>query len=262
MYLPQETPVKRSGHYVELIYKKDCKTYVMIDAVIWDYDGTLVDTRQKNLDVTKEIVFHVLSKSYEEFPALLTLENYEKANARSANWRELYSREFLMNEKQTDYAGSLWTKYQLLNTSRLELYRGLQETIIELGKTYSQGIVSLNSHANIRNSLSHNNVQTYFNAIIGYEEVDFAKQKPDPDGLLKCITHLDLHASRGTIVYIGDHETDAHCAINTNQVLGTKRIVSIGALYEKEPAHHNWNYQPDHIALTTGDIKEIIQTII
>ena len=167
-----------------------------------------------------------------------------------------------MNEEQTNYAGSLWTKYQLLNTSRLDLYKGLQETIMELGKTYSQGIVSLNSHANIRKSLSHNNVEKFFNAIIGYEEVDFEKQKPDPYGLLKCITHLNLDASPGTIVYIGDHETDAHCAFNANQVLGKKRVVSIGALYEKEAAHNNWNYQPDHIALTTGHITEIIRTII
>ena len=234
----------------------------MIEAVIWDYDGTLVDTRQKNLDVTKEIVFEVLNKSYEEFPALLNLAEYEKANARSANWRDLYSREFFMNEAQTNYAGSLWTKYQLFNTSKLELYRGLRETIIELGASYLQGIVSLNSHANIRNSLSQNNVESYFNAIIGYEEVDFAKQKPDPDGLLKCITHLDLHTSNGTIVYIGDHETDAHCAFNTNQALGKKRVVSIAALYEKDSTHHNWNYQPDYIASTTGHLTKIIQSII
>ncbi|MEP7373020.1 MAG: HAD family hydrolase [Chitinophagaceae bacterium] len=233
----------------------------MIEAVIWDYDGTLVDTRQKNLDVTKEIVFEVLNKSHEKFPALLNLENYEKANAGSANWRELYSREFLMNEEQTNYAGSLWTKYQLLHTTRLELYLGLREIIRELGNKCQQGIVSLNSHANIRNSLSHNNVEKFFSAVIGYEEVDFSKQKPDPDGLLKCITHLGLQATTGTIVYIGDHETDAHCAFNTNKVLGKKKIVSIGALYEKEQAHGSWNYQPDHIAFTTGQITEIIEAI-
>ena len=74
----------------------------MIEAVIWDYDGTLVDTCQKNLDVTKEIVLDVLSKSYEDFPALLNSENYKKANERAANWREMYSHEFLMNEEQTN----------------------------------------------------------------------------------------------------------------------------------------------------------------
>lgn len=232
----------------------------MVEAVIWDYDGTLVDTRQKNMDVTKEIVFEVLCKRHEEFPALLTLGNYEKANARSANWRELYSREFLMNDEQINYAGSLWTKYQLLHTSRLELYPGLRETIMDLGESYPQGIVSLNSHANIRNSLSHNGVERYFTGIIGYEEVDFAKQKPDPDGLLKCITHLGLYATAGTIIYIGDHETDAHCACNTNQVFGKKKIISIGALYEKDEVHKSWIHQPDHIALTTSHITEIIRS--
>jgi len=232
----------------------------MVEAVIWDYDGTLVDTRQKNLDVTKEIVFEVLCKRHEEFPALLTLGNYEKANARSANWKELYSREFLMNDEQINYAGSLWTKYQLLHTGRLKLYGGLREAIMELGDRYPQGIVSLNSHANIRNSLSHNGVEGYFTAIIGYEEVDFAKQKPDPDGLLKCMTHLNIHNSAGTIIYIGDHESDAHCAFSTNQALGKKRIISIGAFYEKDQTHTNWNYQPDHIALTTCHITEIIRS--
>jgi phosphoglycolate phosphatase-like HAD superfamily hydrolase len=68
----------------------------MIEAVNWDYDGTLVDTRQKNLDVTKEIVWEVLQKNHETFSALQSLENYEKANSRSANWRDLYTYEFSM----------------------------------------------------------------------------------------------------------------------------------------------------------------------
>lgn len=233
----------------------------MIEAVIWDYDGTLVDTRQKNLDVTKEIVFEVLNKSYEEFPALLSLENYAKANSRSANWRDLYAREFLMDEEQTNYAGSLWTKYQVRHNSILELYKGLREIIMELGSSFKQGIVSLNSQANIRKSLLHNNVEHYFNAIVGYEEVDFAKQKPDPDGLVKCISHLSLLTGNGTIVYIGDHETDAHCAFNTNKLLGKKRIISIGAFYEKEALQHDWNFQPDHNASSTAHIKDIIQSI-
>ena len=59
-----------------------------VAAVIWDYDGTLVDTRQKNLAVTREIVWEVLQKSFEEFPALATIENYEQANLASVNWRD------------------------------------------------------------------------------------------------------------------------------------------------------------------------------
>ena len=84
---------------------------------------------------------------------------------------------------------------------------------------------------NTRNSLTHNNAESYFNAIIGYEEVDFLKQKPDPGVLLKCSTHLGLHTMSGTILFIGDYQTDAHCAFNINHSLGWERIVSIGASY-------------------------------
>lgn len=234
----------------------------MIEAVIWDYDGTLVDTRQKNLDVTRLIVWEVLQKNHETFPALQSLENYEKANSRSANWRDLYTNEFSMDKEQSDYAGNLWTKYQLLNTTRLELYKGLREIIIEIAANCQQGIVSLNSYANIRNSLAQNGVEHLFSSVIGYEEVDFSKQKPDPDALLKCITHFNFHDSDGTIIYIGDHETDAHCAYNANQYFGKKKVVSIGALYEKNHLTGNWKHQPDHIAYNTNDIRGILKGIV
>jgi len=234
---------------------------IMIEAVVWDYDGTLVDTRQKNLNVTREIIRNVLKKDYEEFPVLLNLENYEKAHAKCVNWRDLYAGEFQMDDVQTDYAGSLWTKYQLLNTSSVKCYNGLPEVIAGLGNRFRQGIVSLNSLTIISNTLTQNGVHNYFSTIVGYEEVDFSKQKPDPDGLLKCLSHLDLIDKECSIVYIGDHETDAHCAFNTNKILGEKKVISVAALYEKDCATQNWKYQPDHIALNVSDIPEIIEAI-
>jgi len=233
----------------------------MIEAVIWDYDGTLVDTRQKNLNVTRDIIREVLKKNYDEFPVLLNLENYERAHAKSVNWRDLYAYEFQMNDLQTDYAGSLWTKHQLLNTSNVNFYNGLPEIIAGLGSRCRQGIVSLNSLEIISNTLMKSGIRNYFTAIVGYEEVDFSKQKPDPDGLLKCLSHLDLIEKECSIVYIGDHETDAHCVFNTNNILGEKKIISIAALYEKDCGTQNWKYQPDHIAFNVSDIPEIIGAI-
>ena len=233
----------------------------MIEAVIWDYDGTLVDTRQKNLNVTREIIWEVLKKNYEEFPVLLNLENYERAHASCVNWRDLYACEFQMDEVQTDYAGSLWTKFQLLNTSSVNFYNGLAKIIASLGNRYRQGIVSLNSLAIISDTLSQNGVYSYFSTIVGYEEVDFSKQKPDPDGLLKCLSHLNLVEKECSVVYIGDHETDAHCVFNTNKLLGEKKIISVAALYEKDCGIRNWKHQPDYAAFNVSDIPEIIAAL-
>jgi phosphoglycolate phosphatase-like HAD superfamily hydrolase len=38
-----------------------------IKAIIWDYDGTLVDTRYKNLNVTRNIIESIIETDAEEF---------------------------------------------------------------------------------------------------------------------------------------------------------------------------------------------------
>ena len=54
-----------------------------LKAVIWDYDGTLVDSRQKNLSVTRKIVEKITNRSADEFPMLTDLEKYHRATMES-----------------------------------------------------------------------------------------------------------------------------------------------------------------------------------
>ena len=64
----------------------------MLDAILWDYDGTLADTMVKNLAVTRA-VFQRLDPALLNPPpeALSSLEAYRAANYRWKNWRELYA---------------------------------------------------------------------------------------------------------------------------------------------------------------------------
>ena len=71
-------------------------------AVIWDFDGTLVDTRQKNLNVTRKIIDKVSEAGWNKFSVLETVENYNSANNKAANWREFYKQSFGFNENQID----------------------------------------------------------------------------------------------------------------------------------------------------------------
>lgn len=233
----------------------------MIRAVIWDYDGTLVNTAQKNLNVTKAIVIEVLNRIPDEFPALADLPSYQEANSNSSNWRDLYKKEFKMNEDQVDYAGTLWTKYQLLDNTLAIFYHGLNNVITKLSRHYLQGIVSLNSYQNIKNNLQSSNFDVFFNEIIGYEEVGFSIQKPHPAALLKCISNLKLDSREDKIIYIGDHETDAHCAFNANETLKMNKVISIGALYEKDNSIEKWKYKPDYIVSNTNDLLGLIEGI-
>ena len=234
-----------------------------IKAIIWDYDGTLVDTRHKNLNVTKNIIESITETDASAFPALRSLENYHLANRRTSNWRELYRQEFDLTEKQIDEAGRLWTAYQLNDDTEVAFYEGIEAVICDLAE-FPHGIVSQNSKSSITQNLEKKNLLPFFKYIVGYEEVDLKRQKPIPDGLLSCMEKLSALGS-GWVCYIGDHETDIQCVRAANRALQeddvNARIFSIGACYGSGTDTSAWNVRPDFEAHEAEDILEIVEKI-
>ena len=194
------------------------------------------------------------------YPALQSIENYSLAINRTKNWRDLYEREFKLTDEQRDDAGNLWTDYQLADQTLVPFYEGIPEVIREL-KSISHGIVSQNSNQIITQQLKENGLIDYFGSVIGYEEVEFAKQKPQPDGLIMCIEEL-TKLKPGLAIYIGDHESDVHCAFNANQVFKDENIdieiISVGAFYIDGTDDSNWTMKPNFKAKNTKDILEIM----
>ena len=234
-----------------------------INAIIWDYDGTLVDTRHKNMNVTKKIIASTTKTNAAEFPALQSLENYCLANRRSSNWRELYRQEFNLTENQIDEAGRKWTAYQLDDDTEVAFYDGIEAVITDLAE-FPNGIVSQNSSSSIAQYLEKKQMLPFFKHIVGYEEVDFKKQKPEPDGLLSCLEKLSA-LEPGNVCYIGDHETDALCVRAANRVLQEDnvkvKIISIGACYDNGADTADWQVRPDFEAHRVEDILKIVDRI-
>ena len=229
-----------------------------IRAIIWDYDGTLVDSRQKNLNVTRKIIEKVSGKETGTFSLLQSMETYQKVTMEMMNWREFYRDQFQLTEDQIDEAGGLWTKFQLSDETPVTVDRGIHEVISSAGE-FPQGIVSQNSKSNVMRQLEMENLSRHFSSIIGYEEVGFNNQKPHPEGLLKCMEQL-FDMREGNLFYIGDHETDILCARNTNEALKDSgknlNVITIGALYGTGTQTDNWSVQPDYVAQTVGDLLE------
>ncbi|MFQ5863861.1 MAG: HAD family hydrolase [bacterium] len=232
-----------------------------IRAIIWDYDGTLADTRQKNLNVTKKIIEKVTGTSAEKIAALQSLEKYDQAHRNATNWRELYMTVYGLSKEQTDDAGKLWAEYQLRDNTPTPFYDGIEEVLINLN-WLPHGIVSQNAQTNIANVLQTRGLLDYFGYIVGYEQVDFEKQKPEPDGVLMCLEKI-AELTSGFVFYIGDHEVDVKCALNANEVFRKNgldiNVVSIGASYGFKHDDSGWTIKPDYEAKTTHDIINIIQ---
>jgi len=84
-----------------------------IDAILWDYDGTLVNSVPKNIDITKQILSVVAPRfAGENLPNYLKNEKeYHIANHQSKNWQDLYVNYYGLTEKEMLEAGTMWTEY-------------------------------------------------------------------------------------------------------------------------------------------------------
>lgn len=230
-------------------------------ALVWDFDGTLADTRRRNLRVTRSIVQEVLDLSPDRFPALGSLEAYEETNRRCANWRELYRNVFGCSEEETDRAGRAWTAYQLADATPTPLFPGVAEAVEALAGV-PQGIVSLNSRDNILAILRDAGLDHRFHTVVGYEEVDLRRQKPDPDALLHCLDRV-METDAGHVLYVGDHETDVRCARNANRVLAERgdrtSVVTTAACFVRGTDPSIWSVQPEHRATRPEEVVEIVR---
>lgn len=230
-------------------------------AIIWDYDGTLVDTWAKNFNVTKRIMHHLSGGNSMDHPALRSLGQYIRAARKAKNWRDLYKNEFVMNEDEIDKAGSLWTEYQLSDESESRLFEGVEEVVRSLS-VYPMFVFSQNSSSNIAHVLEGKDLRRCFVDIVGYEEVPSGKQKPAPDGLLLCLDRIGPPGC-DHLFFIGDHETDTLCGYNANAELRKRksltRIINVAALYGSESDTAIWNIRPDHVVKKPREILELIK---
>jgi len=234
---------------------------IMHKAIIWDYDGTLVDTSLKNFNVTRKILQRVVGERALEYAAVRTLDNYRLANKRAKNWRELYKNEFGLNEERIDEAGRLWTTYQLSDDSEITFFEGVEETVRSLSK-YPNLVFSQNSKSNIVRVLEERALLHCFHDVVGYEEISLRRQKPEPDGLFVCLDKLEGTNCR-QIFFVGDHETDTLCGHNANRKLKSEhrdmQIITIAATYGTTNDISDWPIKPDHAVKSVREIYTYIE---
>ena len=229
-----------------------------IDAILWDYDGTLVNSVPKNIDITKQILSAVAPQlTAENLPGHLKSEEaYHIANHQSKNWQDLYVNYYGMNETEMLEAGTLWTEYQLKNTFPVELFTEIKETINEI--SIPQGICSQNSSENINRVLIKNKLSQKFSAIIGYDDIPSDQQKPSAFSGIKCLKQIYRTLQNMTIIYVGDHEGDVEFARNIETALcDNSKVISIAAIYSGANTTL-WTYKPDFEIENPTDLLEII----
>ena len=228
-------------------------------AIIWDYDGTLVDSRHRNLSVNRSIIEALIGRPWQDFTALHSIGHYDAAVARCTNWRDFYQREFGLREDMLESAGRMWTRCHLTDETPVVTFAGVPEALRALGHL-PHGIVSQNSREIIEATLGPLGLGDSFEHVIGYEQVAPGRQKPAPDGLLDCLERM-TRLGPGAAFYVGDHPTDAMCVSQARREMAARGLEmdvwSIAALYGGESIE-GWPEPPDFLARTPEDIVAIV----
>lgn len=229
-----------------------------IDAILWDYDGTLVNSVPKNIDITKQILSVVAPRlSGQNMPQALKSEKaYHLANHQAKNWQILYKDYYGLTEEEMLEAGTMWTEYQLKNLTPVELFSGIEHTLNQI--QLPQGICSQNSSENINQVLEKNNLAHKINSIVGYDDIPSNAQKPSPIGGIKCLEEIFDTVIDKKIIYIGDHEGDVEFARNIEKKLSANsQVISIIAKYSGANTRL-WTYKPDFEIETPTDLLNIL----
>jgi len=230
-------------------------------AVIWDFDGTLVDSHPKNLSVNREIVQRVTGREHRMFASLSSTEAYERAVARSGNWRDFYAREFGFTEEDMDRAGELWPELQLADPTPQLPFDGIPEALEKMAGV-PHAILSQNDSRVVRQALRRAGLMEKFVSVFGHAELDRCDQKPAGGGLLRCVRSLGLKGD-ARVYFVGDHVTDAMTVQDARMLLNGNsgrhpEIVSVGALFGATK-DTPWPVVPDHFVRNPAELVRLVQ---
>jgi HAD superfamily hydrolase (TIGR01549 family) len=232
-------------------------------AILWDFDGTLVDTRARNLHVNRRIIHELTGRGWGQYPVLRSQTSYDEAQRAAVNWREFYRANVGLDDNQIDWAGERWSAYQLADPTPVPLVEGLADALDRLDGL-PQGIVSQNARETIESLLAVHGLGHRFRCVIGYAEVAMTRQKPAPDCLLLGVEKL-TGLGPGRVIYIGDHLTDIRCAEHANRELADRgselRVISIAAMWAIGTNDLEWAIGADHRAATPQDVAGIVERL-
>ena len=166
-------------------------------AVLYDIDGTLLDTRDMNLYPLLRIIKEELGQDW----------TYDQVKKYLAYTGMQVMEELSIRDKETTYAR--WVRYVNEYPEPAKLFPGLAEALSGIQQAgILQAIVSSKMHAQFEIDMAGKEILPYFATAV--LEEDTPLHKPNPEPLLLCLKRLGIAPEHA--IYIGDMPSDCLAA--------------------------------------------------
>ena len=218
-----------------------------LESVLFDLDGTLLDTAPDFVAVVNELLLennknpidaNTITSRVSEGARALVKHAFE-IDSEHANFQRLYERLLELYKRK-------------LRTTESTLYPGLESLLVRLDESLIPwGIVTNKPELYAKILLSQLNLLKRCAVLICPDHV--RKRKPDPEPIHLACQKLKCNENRS--VYIGDHVRDIRAAKSAN-------VTSIAAAYgylNQETRVENW--KADFIVRNSTELEQLLNSL-
>ncbi len=208
-------------------------------AVIFDWDGTLVDSTSVILGAHNHVRDHMGLEPW-------TLDDIFGCSSKSA--RETYPE--IYGERSDDALSVLYNYTDNFDLSLLSVFESSHQVLKFIyNNNLPMAVVSNKRHDPLQREVTHFGWEEFFPVAIGAGRAE--RDKPHAAPLLMAINELEVDLHPSEILYVGDTETDLLCAQNAGcQSALVEEYRPRPYLIEK--------YNPDYVCAKLEDLCEVI----
>jgi 2-phosphoglycolate phosphatase len=175
---------------------------VTVRAVIYDHDGTLVDSLPMVVAATNRVL---VANGFAEEPPAAVIAGMVLATAP----RMGHHARTTDPQMQSRMAAEFYAAARELGPLHARAYDGIHDVVSAFAaRGIKQAVVSNNEGAVVRIIMRHLGLAPHFAALYG--EDDVAAPKPDPRGIIQTAATLGVELS--DCVFVGDSENDSDAA--------------------------------------------------
>ena len=233
------------GHQVTLFVDRPGK--ISLDAVIFDLDGTLLDSIGFYFNIVKSALGRL------GLPQVSMDVIREAAKDGEFEWESVLPRSAVVNQpgllaRIQSVAREIYSPMFEIEAKPIPGMKDVVENLVAAG--FKLGIVTSTPKENVEiklKKLEHNGTLRHFEVIVTSSDV--VRKKPAPDPLIECCRQLDVKLENS--VYIGDSWSD----IKSGRSAGMKTIAVLSGF---DGLHALSKEFPDAVIDSVAELKTII----